>query len=84
MCAVILKSNSTSLILCCIHSGNIHQFLDILDDALKCLHHSSVKCVLHTDINVNYLTENNNKIKLDMIMHANPCLHILFAIYSGK
>jgi hypothetical protein len=75
MCAVILKSNSTSPILCCIYrvnSGNIHQFLDVLDDALRCLHHSPVKCVLHTDINVNYLTENNNKIKLDMIMHAKP------------
>jgi hypothetical protein len=40
-------------------SGNIHQFVDLLDDALKCLHHSSVKFILRGDINANYLTENN-------------------------
>lgn len=54
MCAVMLKSNSTDLILCCMYTvpcGNIHQFLDILGDPLKYLHHSSVKFVLHTDIN---------------------------------
>jgi hypothetical protein len=94
MRAVILKSNSTNLILCCIYrvpSGNIHQFLDIPDDALKCVQQSSVKIVLHTDINVNYLTENNNKIKLDMIMHAKPFskyfvknLLFYFSLNSGK
>jgi len=37
---------------------------------LKCLHQSSVKFILCGDINANYLTENNNKIKLGMKMNA--------------
>jgi hypothetical protein len=51
-------------------SGAVHQFLDLLDDALKCLHHSSIEFILYRDINVNYSTENNNKIKTDKIRNA--------------
>jgi hypothetical protein len=43
MCVVKLKLQSAKLILGCVYRapfGNIHQFLDLLDDVLKCLHHS--------------------------------------------
>ena len=48
MCVVKLKLQSAKLILGCIYrapSGNIHQFLELLDDVLKCLHYSLVKFV---------------------------------------
>jgi hypothetical protein len=51
-------------------SGNIYQFVDLLDDVLKCLHHLLSISILCGDINANYLTENNNKIKLAMKMNA--------------
>jgi len=51
-------------------SGTVHQFLVLLDYALRCLHHSSVEFILYGDINVNYPTENNNKMKLDKISSA--------------
>jgi exonuclease III len=73
MCVVKLKLQSGKLILGCIYrapSSNIHQFLDLLDDVLKCLHHSSVEFILCGDINVNYLTENKNKSKLNIIMNT--------------
>jgi hypothetical protein len=73
MCVVKLKLQSAKLILGCIYrapSGNIHQFLDLLDSVLKCLNHSSVDFILCGDINVNYLIENKNKGKLSMIMNT--------------
>jgi len=51
-------------------SDNIHQFVDLLDDVLKCLHNSPVKFILRGDVNANHLTENNNKIILGMKMNA--------------
>ena len=73
ICAVKLKSNSNNLILYCTYrapSGNIHKFQDLLDGALKCLHPFSLEFILCGDININYLTENNINIRLDMIMNA--------------
>lgn len=53
--AVKIKTHSTNLISLSIYrvpSGNRDQFLELVDDTLKCLHHSSVELVLCDDINV--------------------------------
>jgi len=45
-------------------SGNMREFLDILDDVLGYLYHPLTELIICGDINVNYLTENENQTKL--------------------
>lgn len=65
---------STNIILGCIYrapSGNMREFLDILDDALGYLYHPLTELIICGDnINVNYLTEKENQTKLDTV-HIN-------------
>jgi len=49
-------------------SGNMCEFLDILDDVLGYyLYHPLTELIICGDINVNYLTENENQTKLDTV-----------------
>jgi len=60
MSAVKLQTKSTNLTICCIHrapSGNIKQYLELLDNTLKHLHHLRVDLLLCGDGKVNYVTK---------------------------
>ena len=70
---VKLQTKSTNLIICCIYrapSGNTNQYLELLDNTWKHLHHSSVELLLCGNMNVNYVIEKKNELKLNMIMNA--------------
>ena len=72
ICAVEIKLKSTNIILGCIiraPSGNMLEFLDTLNDVLGYLYHPLTELIICGDINVNYLTENENQTKLDT-MHT--------------
>ena len=67
--AVKLQTKSNNLIICCIYrapTGNINQYLELLDNTLKHLHHSSVELLLCGDMSFNYVTENKNNLKLNI------------------
>jgi len=73
MTAVKLQTKSTNLIICCIYrapSSNIKQYLELLDNTSKHLHHLYVELLLCGDRKVNYVTENKNKLKLNITMNA--------------
>ena len=67
ICTVEIKLKSTNIILGCKNrapSGNLLEFLDILDDVLGYLYHPLTELITCGDINVNYLRENKTKLNL--------------------
>jgi len=61
---------STNIILGCIYiapSGNMCEFLHIIDDVLGYVYHPVTQLIICGDINVNYLTENENQTKLGTV-----------------
>jgi len=48
-------------------SGNMHEFLDMLDDVLRYMYHPLTELIICEDINTNCLTETENQTKLDTV-----------------
>jgi hypothetical protein len=79
-CAVKLQIASTKLIVLCIYrapSGNLNQFIELLDSALKQLYQLSVEFLICGDININYLIESNIKKQLDSMMNTYNLIQIV-------
>jgi hypothetical protein len=81
ICAVHMKLKSTKIILGCIYrapSGNMCEFLDILDDGFGYVYHPLTELTICADININYLTENENQTKLDTVMNAYSLKKVIY------
>lgn len=71
MCAIKIQSSSHNIYITAVYrapSGNVLQFLNNLDTAIRTIFNSKVKIIVCGDININYLKETHMKKQLDSIL----------------
>jgi hypothetical protein len=58
-------------------SGNLEHFINKSDSTLRTLHHPNIEYITCGDCNINYLTDNPNKIPLDSVLYCNSHVSIV-------
>ena len=73
ICEIEVNSKNKKIIVGCIYrspSGDIVQFLELLEDTLSYLYKRSGSLILCGDLNINFLLETPNKKRLDILMKS--------------
>ena len=73
LCLLKFKTTSFSLYLMVIYrapTGNFNLFLNRLDDSIKSIYRTNSNMILCGDINIDHLTENDKKRRLDSVLQT--------------
>ena len=73
ICAIEINSKSKKIIVGCIYrspSGDIAQFLELLEDTLSYQYKCSITLMLCGDWNINYIIETSDKKRLNNLMKS--------------
>ena len=73
ICMLNFKTTSFSFYIMVVYrapTGNFNLFLNRLDNSIKSIYRANLNLILCGDINIDYLTENDRKRQLDLVLQT--------------